>query len=382
MTSETETSSLPKFETRKEYMDYLMGMMVTAEDEEESEELFGETRGRPRLLKTYVMEANRGLPSNRESLDVLIQPVDTGLRDVTWITLATTAKTNPKSARFLVDMSDQRFWLLHTNALAEDARQLYDKLVYSPKATFDKIWLPKHMMHEIRDLPRNEFRGFGLDYVDFFELDQEERALEELTMRVSGSSSMVALNALSTEKRLKNSLATSVIRVKRGDKQDFVYDELAYDGRFSARGGSSIDAYTSLIEITTKKYRNLIESIERNSLGIKDVEGRTLIEGRAFDFNFDREILSIPQFLDVLLNCKQPFRIWGLKNKLVNNVYQVFGVDLHTGDSIDMEITPYLLRVYLPANSCGNTILRLFTNLQHYYDSKVRLNEEEEPEGE
>ncbi len=352
-------------------------MMVTPEEDEE-EEIYGETRGRPRLLKTYVMEANRGFPSDRDSFDVSIQVTDTGLPDVTILTL----RHQAKSARFFVDLTDRRFWLLHTNALADEARWLFDRLVYSPKGSFDKIWLPNKMIHDIAEMPRNEFRGFGLDYVDFFELDEEpsDRALEELTMRVSGSSSMVALKALSVEKRLQNSLATSLVRVKRGDKQDFVLDELAYDGRFSARGGNSIDAYTSLIEITTKKYRNLIETIERNSLGIKEVEGRTLVQGRAFDFNFDREIPNISLFLAILVNSKQPFRIWGLKNKLLNGVYQVFGVDLHTGDSIDMEISSHLLRVYLPENSCGNTILRLYTNLQHYFDSKVKLNEED-PEG-
>lgn len=35
------------------------------------------------------------------------------------------------------------------------------------------------------------------------------------------------------------------------------------------------------------------------------------------------------------------------------------------------------MRIYLPENSCGNTILRLYTNLQHYFDSNVKLNEEE-----
>jgi hypothetical protein len=40
---------------------------------------------------------------------------------------------------------------------------------------------------------------------------------------------------------------------------------------------------------------------------------------------------------------------------------------------ITFEITPEFMRVYLPDGSCGNTIIRLYTNLQHYYDSLVVL---------
>jgi hypothetical protein len=373
--SELESSmTTPKFESRKAYLDYLGSMMVPPTEEEEEEEVYGDARGRPRLLKTYVMEANRGFPSNKDILDIAIEQTDTGLQDVNVLTL----RHEAKSARFFVDTSDRRFWLLHTNALADEAKWLFERLVYSPKATFDKIWLPKRMVTEITEMPRNEFRGFGLDYVDYFGLEQQtEKSLEELSMHAYGSSSMVALDALSREKKLQNSIATSMVRVRRGDRQEYVIDEVAYDGRFSARGGTSIDAYTSLIEITTKKYRNLIENIERNSLGIKEVEGRTLVKGRAFDFNFDREIPDINLFLSVLASSKKPFRIWGLKNKMTNGIYQVFGVDLHTGDSIDMEVSSNLMRIYLPENSCGNTILRLYTNLQHHFDSKVKLNEEE-----
>lgn len=325
----------PKFDTRKDYLDYLGSMMVQSEEEEE-EETYGEARGRPRLLKTYVMEANRGFPTNKEILDVVADINDTGLQDVTVLTL----RNKGRNARFFVDQSDRRFWLLHTNALADEAKWLFEKLVFSPKGTFDKIWLPKKMVQELAEMPRNEFRGFGLDYVDYFGLEQAtERSLEELSMHAFGKSSMLAKGALEKEPKLQNSIATSMIRVRRGDREEYVIDELSYDGRFSPRGGNSIDAYVSLIDITTKKYRNLIENIERNSLGLKEVAGRTLIKGRAFDFNFDREIPDISKFISILASSKQPFRIWGLKNKLADDVYQVFGVDLHTGDSIDLEVS-------------------------------------------
>jgi hypothetical protein len=370
-------SALSKFKTRKDYLEYLGEMMCRGKDEVD---LSGETRGRPRLLKTYVMEANNGLQSNTEGLDVTVKTTNSGLKDVTWFTLSTMVKGQPpKSAYFLADTSDNRFWLLHTTELAVEAEPFFERLVYSPKSTFDKIWLPINMLNKLVKNHSNGIRGIGLDHTDYFELDPESENAprKNLTVRASGPYSQEVVNALSEKSNLKTSTATSLVRVRLGDKTDYVYSELTYDGHFSAKGGDAIDAYIGFVEITAKKYRTLIELIERESLGVKKVEGRTLVEGRAFDFHFNRKIENISHFLDTLLSCNKPFRIWGLKNKLMNGVYQVFGVDLHTGDSIDMEVSPSLLRVYLPVGSCGNTILRLYTNLQHYYDSTVTLNDNE-----
>jgi hypothetical protein len=48
-------------------------------------------------------------------------------------------------------------------------------------------------------------------------------------------------------------------------------------------------------------------------------------------------------------------------------------VDLHTGDALDLELTPFFVRVYLTSSSCGNVLARLLTNLQHYHDARVEL---------
>jgi hypothetical protein len=351
-------------------MDFLGELMVASFEAKEDE--FGETRGRPRLLKTYVLEANRNLLGAGQEVGLLINRTDTSLPEVSIFRL----EHANIHATFYVDTTDRRFWLLHTNDLADDTRYLFNRLALSPEASFDKVWLPTEMIQKVANLPRNDFRGFGLDYLDFFALNlRDERPVEELKMRVSGSSSMEALDALRSRAKLRNSLSYSMLRVKRGDRQHFAISELGYEGRFTARGGTSIDDYSSLVEITKKIYKNTVEAIERSSIGVKEVENRTLIEGQAFDFILEREIIDMELFIDILTRSKQPFRLWGLKNKVTKDNYQVLCVDLHTGDSIDLEISPFLLRVYLPKGSCGNTILRLYTNLQHYFDSNLKLND-------
>lgn len=340
---------------------------------EKTEDTFGEARGRPRLLKTYIMETNRDLPEQISGFGIQVHKEKTTLPEINILTL----EYANRRARFYVDTTDRRFWLLHTSALSKNARFLFDRLVYSPKASFDKVWLPMQMIKKIANLPRNSFRGFGLKYLDYFDLNRElEQPVAELKMRVSGASSLSAFNALKSETKIENSLAYSMVRVKRGDPKNYVINEVGYEGRFSAIGGSSIDDYLSLIENTSKIYRNTIELIESNSLGIKKVENRTLIEGQAFDLILKREIEDVRLFADILTTSKKPFRLWGLKNKITKDYFQVFGVDLHTGDAINLEISDHLIRIYLPKGSCGNTVLRLYTNLQHYFDSNIELNDE------
>lgn len=231
-------------------------------------------------------------------------------------------------------------------------------------------------MNDISRIRGNKFRGFGLKYEDIFTEKEVDIPVAELRMTVHGSSSIDALNALKKVRKLRPSISYSMVSVKRGNYREYVIQELTYSGRFVGRGGTSIDDYISLIEMSRKMYRNTIENIERSSIGVKKVEGRTLIEGNAFDFILEREIPNISTFIEHLLSSTKPFRLWGLKNRIFEDYYQVVCVDLHTGDLLNLEVSPNLIRVYLPKNACGNTVLRLFTNLQHYYDSAIKINDE------
>ena len=49
------------------------------------------------------------------------------------------------------------------------------------------------------------------------------------------------------------------------------------------------------------------------------------------------------------------------------------GVDLHNGDELCIESTDSWMRLYLKNNACGNTALRLVSNLQEYYDSETKI---------
>ncbi len=79
------------------------------------------------------------------------------------------------------------------------------------------------------------------------------------------------------------------------------------------------------------------------------------------------------KLLDKLLSSTKPFRLWGLKRQINKDYYKAVCVDLHTANKLTMEASPEWIRIYLPYGACGNTVLRLLTNIQQYYDSGAKL---------
>ena len=368
----------PEFKSRKEFMDRLADMMTLSYEEKRAiAEFGGETRGHPPELKTYIMESNNGVGEINKSSFLMISQNPTDLPQITILTL----KHAGKSATFYVDATDPRFLVFYTNDLAEYTDPLYRRLVLSADNRFDRIWLATEILDEISHLAGNVFRGFGLRFDDLFAPERtEEQPIHELRMSVAGRSSAEALDALGERETLRRSLSYSKIRVLRGNGESFVSNDIRFTGRLITRAGDSIDDYVSLVETIRKIYRKLIEEIERNSIGTKRIENRTLIEGQAFDLVLEREIEDLDQFVNILVRPTYPFRLWGLKNKIFEDVRQIVAVDLHTGDPIDLEVSPSLVRIYLPKGACGNTVLRLYVNLQHTFDSAIRYNGEKLPQ--
>jgi hypothetical protein len=48
-------------------------------------------------------------------------------------------------------------------------------------------------------------------------------------------------------------------------------------------------------------------------------------------------------------------------------------VDLHTGGQFSLEIHPDLISLYLAEGTCGNSVARFYTNLQHTLGASFRV---------
>jgi len=66
-----------------------------------------------------------------------------------------------------------------------------------------------------------------------------------------------------------------------------------------------------------------------------------------------------------------PFRLWGEAEIAADGIGSVEAVDLHVGQRLSIDVTVDGVRLYLPEGTCGNTIVRLVTNLQHRFDNRA-----------
>ena len=101
-------------------MDFMGSLMSKAEEEMDRE------RGRPRQLKSFIIESNSQIPTefNAGSVRGVIQP--TGVQDINVVQLSKGNKTAP----VFLDTSDKRFWVLHTNTLSNVAQEIVKYLVH------------------------------------------------------------------------------------------------------------------------------------------------------------------------------------------------------------------------------------------------------------
>ena len=197
--------------------------------------------------------------------------------------------------------------------------------------------------------------------------------MKELAMRLWGSEAASVLSTLRTSAQLQRSTALSAVGVKlKPDEDEFVLDDVYYTGKFTTRG-TSFDAHLRIVQNVLDSYRVTLTRIESAAIRYEQAEGGYKLGGEAMVISFGREIGNLEKFLSSLLNSEAPFRLWGTHDFVDREFAKVWAVDLHTGHKLNVEVLPDSLRIYLPEGSCGNAVMRLYTNLQHFYDSSASL---------
>lgn len=370
------TISLPKVQNRKHFMDTLHDL-ITSPRQEVSES--GDLRGRPPLLKTYIIESNSELSSHFQFDSIKADIDNTGIDNIKILTMTETiGKYNGTTSQFYLDLSDKRFLVLHTHDLAEDTHSFVKRLKQSMDYEFDSAWLSTSMLKSISKKTGNRDYGVEVDYENIFQQNDDDDDLEniapkdDLRLHISGTVYDRVLKLIRTDDLVEQTMGYEKITIGRGTKSRGVLDDLTYDGRFSLIRGKSIDDHMVLVDTVKEDYAQQMLEIEKNRIFGSTCDGIHTVEGMAFEFEFNRSVDDWDKYINRIFNAKEPFRIWGIKNKINDGFYTVLAVDLHTGHPVDVEIADNLMRVYLPKGTCGNVVLRLFVNLQRFFDSKIR----------
>ena len=370
-TAQAMGGRLPRVQTRLEFMDALEEMIVPPKNDEELS-----SKGRLGELKTYILESNGGFPSRLESGGMQCEVEGTGLDRMKILRV----RRGEVATEFFLDMKDERFLRLHTNARAEDTNRIVNALVRDGNHTFDNVWLHSSMLKRLADRPGNSFRGFGISYSGrvFRPGEGEHGNADSLSLSISGSLAKKIQDIVENIQDVRRVAAHSSVRIMRGsgtDPYDFVQDDIHSTGYFAAKRGKSVQDHLRLVDACKDEYSRTIADIESMRIGTSEVGGKMLAGGRPFDFVFPDGVEDLDLFIDGMFNSAMPFNLWGMKSVVRKGYYKILAVDLHTGSPVDFEIARDFMRVYLFKGGCGNTLLRILTNLQLHYDAGITCDQ-------
>lgn len=372
MTREPHTR-LSKVQTRKQFMEQLEEMISIPKYDD------AQGPGRPPDLKSYIVETDQSISQRFTIEGITYSVIDTGLDDIKIVKTQMHNGTSKQDefAEFYMDKSDTRFLVLYTNNTRDDTKRVIDTLTKSINHTFDNAWFPSTLLKRIPEATHGEFRGFGMSYSDAL-LRRDEYDGEDLSLYANGALANDVLNAINQCESIKKTMAYNKVRVRRGQphgNSNTAQNDVHYDGYIALKYGKSVHDHVQVVNASRDMYRKFVTRIEKERIRFIK-EGNTMhFKGQAIEFDIPNKIKDLEALISKMFNCAKPFRLWGLKSQICDGYFKVIAVDLHTGTPLDFEIADDMVRVYLADGNCGNTILRLVTNMQIHFDANVMCDE-------
>ncbi|MEK5024526.1 hypothetical protein [Paenibacillus sp. FSL M7-1046] len=331
-------------------------------------------------IKTYVIESH--IFNEQVSRDYLLNSILQRAKEVdSESTLRETKDENLISlstvaADYFIDITSKRYVVLHTAEPTKVTDPFINK--FQNAKGFDSLWLPVPLLLETVSLGR--FWGMGVTYQDSIEesiIDTGDDLLEDvhdinLSAKRHFAQQFFSLLMTSELKYMMGVSRLSVLREseERKDNNKFIIDDIKYNGKITAKG-NSYEKHSRIVYELVKLYSEVIEKLE--TYGISFEEGR--LAGNPITINFSRTV-SPQKLINIIFTGEEPFRLWGVEDEIGPNQFRVYAVDMHHGNSgnkLTFEITENYMRISMPKYSCANTLLRLFSNINHYVDAMAAL---------
>jgi hypothetical protein len=359
------------------------------------------------LLKTYLVEAHTSRKASQEDLLQLLKNSFEKSKKGSRLSAIVSETHDAKLFKvqgtgrrekfiFFVDAADSRFWLTHSIARSEVSDVEIESLLRSNQQ-LDSAWMPAELLNKIQGF--GESRGLGLDFDRrYFDapirrrsskssekphLDDDGTELRRVTkadhfeyvkMQLWGTGAQRILTALA-DADLGNSTTVSKVRLKTQSSEDsklFSLTDVKFDGKITGRG-TSFDVYNALLIEILKRYSNAIlrtESIYKLSWVKDGVSAK--ISGEPLYISLGEGIDDLEYFCLKVFSGHEPFRLLGRPIRRNSNFFTVSAIDLHINQRVDFEISRNTMTIFLPQATCGNSVMRLYTNLQHYLSSDVK----------
>lgn len=319
-------------------------------------------------VKTYIIESNIS-DINSHSLQGAFELINTS--DNSLKILKAKIKNNDFKD-FYLDISDKRFWKLYSLQDSSNTGKIIKRLVETNFSRLDYLWLPSAILERYMNLGKET--GFSLKFKNKFNDSINEEKPKDVSMRFWGGGAKKILESLRSNQPIEQGVSLSSIGINHLVEGGYCKENISNFGKFTLMKGNSIDSHFNIVEKIKSDYSriiNLIEanyrfSIEKNMDGLKFSGGPIYID-------FTDELENIEDLISIMFSGKLPFRLSGITQKESNSFYRIYGIDLHSNDLVNFEITPQWMAIYLNHSSCGNVITRLVTNMQTYMTSKIKV---------
>jgi hypothetical protein len=319
-------------------------------------------------IKTYIIESN--LPkdiTNQLKGDFLLS--DT--YDKTLKILKARAKDNI-FREFYLDIADNRFWKLYSLHDSSTSESVIRNLVERNFSMLDYLWLPSTLLEKYMGFGTET--GFSLKFKNKFGILAKENKIDDMSMRFWGGNAKKIIEGLRRNEPIEKGISLSSIGLNHSVEGGFSKENISYFGRFTLMKGNSIDSHFNLVEKVKSDYSNMLRSLESNyRIDFEKNDYGLKLKGGPLYIEFGEELERLNDFVEVLFSSQYPFRLSGMIKKEDDFFYRVNGIDLHSNDLVNFEITPDRMAIYLNHNSCGNVITRLVANMQMYMTYKIKL---------
>jgi hypothetical protein len=323
------------------------------------------TPGSATSTKTFVLEAHSDEPA-----DYLGQLA--GADSVEATDDAYLFKVHTETGRFWVDQLNPRFWSFHTDMSPAKAGPILNGWV-AERRDLDWMWLPSEHLRNL--WPGARTRQVRTDFRSQALLGGSGADTEDLRLRMSGRAAEAFLDHLA---RSEFRSAVSFDRVETYvEDPDFGWarEGVTRMGKFAV-SGDSFELHLQFVNAVVSRYSNLVTLCESKALSWSRwsaAEGGGTLTGGPIAVRFSRPIPDQAAFLEEVFSSRVPFRLWGRPQTSADGVAEVDAVDLHVGQRLRIDVGEDWMRIYLEAGSCGNTVARLVSNLQHRFDAALSM---------
>ena len=367
--SQAARSGLAKVENRKELVNQLERMNTPPKRQSKSTKQRPSREKSTEKVKTYILEAGKLIQKCQG--ERVSWKIDSGGFDDVKILRIYQNGLPGNVCEFYLDKKDDRFLLLHTNENGTQANYMINGMVNEPSYAFDHTWFYTDMLQK---WTRDRGRADGKYKIEHYGMFQKKPT----KVKIEGGGARSIYDNILKMKGMSGRTSQKSIEIQSEGEQGigkFVKDQISNTGCFSIMQGKSVEDHLHVVDGCKDEYKNVILRVEENMLGVKKDGDSYGMKGNPFVIKFSKKISDIERFIDKVFNSKEPFKLWGARQKISEGYYGVAAVDMHEGSAVNFEIADDMMRVYLYEGSCGNTLARIFTNLQLRYDTRIECRE-------